>query len=707
MSKDKKINYESEVKARLKPNHIDDLQKSGLSFETIYNAGYKSDMWADKYSCWSIKFDNPLTGNTWFHRVRLDEPFNNKKDGSTAKYLQPRSSGCQLYMSKQLSNNQWHKLLPDISIERFLIEGEKKCDCAIQYSEQGQIHLGLTGVYGWSKNNHLIDFLDQYVALPKSKITICVDSDYKTNPKIQKAIHELALKLLDKDITVSLIVIPGNPDKPDEKVGLDDYLIRFTEDERRNEFRKLISTKIRLTKQKLKTMQKETRDQLKPAKQEKQQLIQRADTPNFIGMVNSMLGKYYIEADKFGSVYMYNDQRKYFEELTKSEVLQHALHEDCLLASNINRRKEVHSLLIAKCLNPKLHQLWRNISPYQIPVQNGIIDLKENKLLEHKIENYLESVIEADYIPGAKNQALEEFLLTTFEDDLTKIDTLQEFAGYSLMPCASAKKALFAIGESNTGKSVFGHLLTNLHGYSNISSISIKQMADPIALHELIGKSLNLVPEIEVGEAIPDAIFKTLVGTEELISIRKLYIGFIKYKPYAKHIFLCNNMPIIKDPSKGTINRILPLEFINVVPEFKRDLDLPKKILADKAGFLNWCVQGALRLVANNFQFTIPKSSEEILNCYRKNNNQNFSWFIGQYFDQDSGSKVYYEDAWSLFEEVRNNLDKSSELHHIRSKKKFSDYLKHFGFSMDRVPDPNNRGGKKQIILGLKKRLQA
>jgi putative DNA primase/helicase len=313
----------------------------------------------------------------------------------------------------------------------------------------------------------------------------------------------------------------------------------------------------------------------------------------------------------------------------------------------------------------------------------------------------LESVIEADYVPGAKNYALDEFLKVTFEDDLTKIDTLQEFAGYTLMPCASAKKALFALGESNTGKSVFGHLMTRLHGISHVSTISIKQMEDPVALSELVGKSLNIVPEINFGQALPDAIFKTLIGTEELINVRKLYIGYLKYKPYAKHIFLCNNMPFIKDPSKGTINRILPLRFINVVPESKRDISLPDKILANKEGLLNWSIEGALRLLANNFEFTMPHSSREILNQYNQSY-QTFGWFIKKFFIKDPSSKILYEDAWVFFQDIRKNFDQNSELYSIESKIKFSKFLTMYKIGLGRIPDPNIRGGKKQIIIGLK-----
>jgi hypothetical protein len=390
MYEDKKIDYENEVRRLMDENHINDLQKSGLTFETIFKAGYKSKKRAGQYSSWIINFDNPITGEHWFERERIDQSLIDQGTKSFPKYFQPKDSGCQLYFSKQISNDQWKKFLEDVSIEKFLIEGEKKTDCAIQYSGLGKIFIGLTGVYGWSKNKQLIDFLDYYVAIPGSKITICVDSDYKTNPKIQNAIQELAQLLIDKKIEVTLIIVPGDPDVSDKKIGLDDYLIKFPENIRSDELRKLIESRILLSKSKLQRMKSDTKELLKHIKKKTTHETEFESPPVYIDMVNSILAKNYIEADRYGSLFVYCNKLKYFQEITKTEVFQLALKEDWESASSKRRREEVYSLLVAKVSNPKLHDLWRNIGPFHIPVKNGVIDLESNQLLEHKVHHYLE-----------------------------------------------------------------------------------------------------------------------------------------------------------------------------------------------------------------------------------------------------------------------------------------------------------------------------
>ncbi len=50
--------------------HIQDLhEKSGLTWDTIIRAGYKSNA-----TGWSIEISNPWTGEVQYQRTRLDNP---------------------------------------------------------------------------------------------------------------------------------------------------------------------------------------------------------------------------------------------------------------------------------------------------------------------------------------------------------------------------------------------------------------------------------------------------------------------------------------------------------------------------------------------------------------------------------------------------------------------------------------------------------
>lgn len=117
------FNYEEEVRKTLKPSHLKDLQKSCLSLETIYKAGYKSEKY-NGMEVLSIPLANPLTGKLWFKRYKIFSQFKNLE--SQAKYLQPENTSVQPYISSQIDRNCYKEKFDDLAIKRILIEGEKK-----------------------------------------------------------------------------------------------------------------------------------------------------------------------------------------------------------------------------------------------------------------------------------------------------------------------------------------------------------------------------------------------------------------------------------------------------------------------------------------------------------------------------------------------------------------------------------------------------
>jgi len=403
-------------------------------------------------------------------------------------------------------------------------------------------------------------------------------------------------------------------------------------------------------------------------------------------------------ADKNGFLYLYDNN--HFRIITETEFNNILLAFPDLNSSSNYYKSEVRKQLVSEVLVPELEKRWRSIDTYKIALQDGIYDLKTKSLQAHSVEHYLDSVLKYNWNPNAKNNIWLEFLAQTFEDDPEKISALQEFCGYTLLPVAKAKKALFCLGPKNSGKSVFGHCISKLHGSENVCSIPIKSIDDPTALFQIVGKSLNLVPEIGQGEMIPDASFKSMVSTGEPIQVRQLYVGYTSYVPFAKHIFLSNNTPQVKDATDATLERMLPIEFINTVPSNLIDIDLPDKIMSNPEGLLNWCIEGAIRLSEQNFIFTMPKSSKEFLAKYRQTTG-NFKWFLQEYFISKPDALTDYQSAYALLKKVRTLFNGYTELNSIRSEKGFTNFLKASGLETLRTTDPEKSDQKRSYIAGI------
>jgi phage/plasmid-associated DNA primase len=63
----------------------------------------------------------------------------------------------------------------------------------------------------------------------------------------------------------------------------------------------------------------------------------------------------------------------------------------------------------------------------------------------------------------------------------------------------------------------------------------------------------------------------------------------------------------------GVVRRLLPIDFVHVVPESERDPDLPHDIISNEPDLLlHFAVEGACRVLRQQ-DFTVPASSAELL----------------------------------------------------------------------------------------------
>ncbi len=144
---------------------------------------------------------------------------------------------------------------------------------------------------------------------------------------------------------------------------------------------------------------------------------------------------------------------------------------------------------------PMVH--WNNISDWEVPFENGVLNLITGKIRQHDALDYLENVIPHDYNDGEMSPLWERCLTDYFgsdEDGKQKIAALQEFFGYVLLPHARYKKALMLYSYSgDTGKSTIKEMLEYLVGAFGACHIGLDTMGDRFALAPIVGKRLNSV----------------------------------------------------------------------------------------------------------------------------------------------------------------------------------------------------------------------
>lgn len=320
--------------------------------------------------------------------------------------------------------------------------------------------------------------------------------------------------------------------------------------------------------------------------------------------------------------YLYTYNGRHWEQVETSFLKSLAMKYDSHLHTTSKRRNEC-SDYIASCAH-RPHAEWRRLALWEVPVHNGVVDIRTNTLRPHRKEDFLETTAATEFIADSYPHRWFAALRQYFGDDHDfeeKVNAMQEFFGYCLMPHARYKKALLAFGESDTGKSIIPFVLREMLGGHNVCSLSVEDMDDPRKRAPLMGKMLNSLTELTTDAVIADGGFKTLVSTEEPVQIDPKYLAPVMYTPVAKHVIATNVLPAINDRSKGTFNRLLIIKFNKVLPVSEQDSEIWDKLRAEMTGILVWAIEGAKRLYENNGKFTAINESTEELESYRRSEN--------------------------------------------------------------------------------------
>lgn len=191
--------------------HRADLEKSGLSDETIQAQGIRSvppsmigpllgfDLAAIN-SAMLIPFPAPEGG--WMDLVRMKIfPTLTDAAGHSIKYLQPKRTSPRLYFCRAVLERVLRSDEP-----LWLIEGEKK---AMTVAQLGLPAIGICGIEGWHVKGSR-DLLEDFTHIPLTGriVEMVPDGDVATNEAVRRGAERLALALAARGAVPRLVVLP-------------------------------------------------------------------------------------------------------------------------------------------------------------------------------------------------------------------------------------------------------------------------------------------------------------------------------------------------------------------------------------------------------------------------------------------------------------------------------------------------------------------
>lgn len=272
--------------------------------------------------------------------------------------------------------------------------------------------------------------------------------------------------------------------------------------------------------------------------------------------------------------------------------------------------------------------VYINHDPNLIPLNNGIFNYRNKKLMDYTRDKVFVSKFPVNYNP-LRNTApvytnpdgttwnVEDWLYSLSDDMETK-NLLLQICGAIMRPNVAWEQILFlysAVGRN--GKGTFCVLLRELAGEGNYASISLKQMTQRFGLSQLLDASAIITDEnsVQPGDIIKDIENVKAITTMDHIQLEQKYKNPIDFQFRGVIVQCLNSLPKFSDETSSMMRRMLFVDF----PKTFTGCD-NKAIKADylhREDTLEYIVWRVLAGMPDYYEFSVPEASEELMASYK------------------------------------------------------------------------------------------
>jgi len=274
-----------------------------------------------------------------------------------------------------------------------------------------------------------------------------------------------------------------------------------------------------------------------------------------------------------------------------------------------------------------------NRDPYMLNCENGTLRFFKGEdgrwtleRLDHDRAHRITKKCPVEYDPAATAPAWDAFLAQVQPEPEIRA-FLQRWFGYSITGLTSEQKMAFLYGGGRNGKSTLVEAIANiLATYGTTVPIetftgdATRKGSDATPdLVRLPGARFVRTSEPEQGQKLKEALVKQLTGGEP-IPIRRMHKEFIDVMPEFKLTMSGNHRPDIRGGDDGIWRRVLLVPFTVQVPADKVDPDLPGKLWRERAGILNWLLDGCLAYLEDGLG--VPDAVKAATEEYRRDSDK-------------------------------------------------------------------------------------
>ncbi|SCP98366.1 phage/plasmid primase, P4 family [Anaerobium acetethylicum] len=189
------------------------------------------------------------------------------------------------------------------------------------------------------------------------------------------------------------------------------------------------------------------------------------------------------------------------------------------------------------------------------------------------------------------------------------------------------KKALFLVGDGDTGKSQLKSLVERLLGKGNFIGIDLKEIEARFGTGAVYGTRLAGSSDMSFLSVDELKTFKKITGGDSLYAEFKGQQAF-EFNYNGLLWFCMNRLPKFGgDDGKWVYDRIMVVRCPNVIPKNKQDKTLLDKMYAERDGIVYKAVNALQRVIANGYRFSEPDSVSLAREKYMSENNTVISFY--------------------------------------------------------------------------------
>ena len=343
-------------------------------------------------------------------------------------------------------------------------------------------------------------------------------------------------------------------------------------------------------------------------------------------------------------------------------------------------------------------------------VRNGAVDLRTGALIAPDKAARITVVAGAEYDPAASCPLFVQTVLDSQGGDVAMAGFLQRLLGHTLLGNPTEEIMVIPFGNGANGKStIFGVVRSVLGGYARAADAE-SFMSDNKGggnagrpredILRLRGARFVYVSEPEERSELKEAFVKAMTGGDAMPARGINAKTTVEVQPTWVPVMPTNHRPIIKGDDFAIWRRIVCVPFLQKFDKSKgqADLNRKEKLLAERAGILNWLVQGALAYQRDGLQ--VPAAVENAKAEYRRDMDLLGDWLEdGCELDPSykTASEALYA-SWASFAMARN------ELGYIKSQKALATKLanRNNGADFKRVENVLYRGKRTRGFSGLR-----